>query len=56
MGAFVKGDVGAIPFPFSDLSGTKRRPAFVVNQPEGSDIILAQITSQPQKSPALTDQ
>jgi mRNA interferase MazF len=30
MGRFVKGGVVVIPFPFSDLSATKRRPVLVV--------------------------
>jgi mRNA interferase MazF len=30
MGRVVKGDVVAIPFPFSDLTGNKRRPAFIL--------------------------
>ena len=30
MAGFVKGDVVVIPFPFSDLSQTKRRPALVL--------------------------
>ena len=30
MGKFVKGDIVVIPFPFSDLSGSKRRPALVI--------------------------
>jgi mRNA interferase MazF len=45
MGRFVKGDVVIIPFPFSDLSGIKRRPAFVISDLPGDDIILCQITS-----------
>jgi len=45
MGEFVKGDVVVIPFPFSDLSGSKRRPALVVADLGGDDIILCQITS-----------
>lgn len=45
MGRFVKGDVVVIPFPFSDLTDTKRRPALVVAQLQGSDLILCQITS-----------
>jgi len=45
MGRFVKGDVVVIPFPFSDLTGTKRRPAFVLADLPGNDIILCQITS-----------
>ncbi|MCL2216976.1 MAG: hypothetical protein FWB91_08165 [Defluviitaleaceae bacterium] len=30
MGGFVKGDIVVLNFPFSDLSGTKRRPALVL--------------------------
>ena len=45
MGKFVKGDVVVIPFPFSDLTGTKRRPALVIKDLPGNDIILCQITS-----------
>jgi mRNA interferase MazF len=43
---FVKGDVVVIPFPFSDLSKSKRRPALVVAPLEGNDAILCQITSK----------
>jgi len=46
MGGFVKGDVVVVPFPFSDLSATKRRPALVVAGLQGDDVILCQITSQ----------
>ena len=46
MGAFVRGDVVVAPFPFSDLSGAKRRPALVVATLSGDDVILCQITSQ----------
>ncbi|NVO65981.1 type II toxin-antitoxin system PemK/MazF family toxin [Methanofollis tationis] len=46
MERFVKGDVVVVPFPFSDLTTVKRRPAFVVATPGGDDIILCQITSQ----------
>ena len=35
-----------IPFPFSDLSQAKRRPALVIATLEGNDIILCQITSK----------
>jgi len=42
----VKGDVVVIPFPFSDLSGAKRRPAFVLADLPGDDAILCQITSK----------
>ncbi|KUK50099.1 MAG: hypothetical protein XD75_0042 [Parcubacteria bacterium 33_209] len=46
MAKFVKGDIVVIPFPFSDLTKTKRRPALVVSSLEGNDVILCQITSQ----------
>lgn len=46
MAKFVKGEIVVIPFPFSDLSGSKRRPALVLAGLPGNDIILSQITSQ----------
>ena len=46
MARFVKGDVVVVPFPFSDLSQAKRRPALVVASLDGDDFILCQITSQ----------
>jgi len=46
MERFVKGDIVVIPFPFSDLSGNKRRPAIVLANLQGDDIILCQVTSQ----------
>ena len=46
MAKFVKGDVVVIPFPFSDLTETKRRPALVVTSLDGDDVILCQITSK----------
>ena len=45
MGQSVRGDVVVLNFPFSDLSQTKRRPAFVLAALKGDDIILCQITS-----------
>ncbi|MCX5752196.1 MAG: type II toxin-antitoxin system PemK/MazF family toxin [Candidatus Krumholzibacteria bacterium] len=46
MGRFVKGDVVVVPFPFSNLSESKRRPALVVAPLIGDDVILCQITSR----------
>lgn len=46
MAEFVKGDVVVVPFPFSDLTKAKRRPALVVATLAGDDLILCQITSQ----------
>ena len=45
MEKFVKGDVVVIPFPFSDLSASKKRPALVVTQLAGDDVILCMITT-----------
>jgi len=49
MAGFIKGDVVIIPFPFSNLSASKRRPALVLADLPGDDIILCQITSQQTK-------
>ena len=46
MARFIKGDVVVVPFPFSDLSNLKRRPALVIAELDGNDIILCQITSK----------
>jgi mRNA interferase MazF len=45
METFIKGDVIVVPFPFSDLSQSKRRPALVIRN-FGEDLLLAQITSK----------
>ena len=49
MAKFVKGDVVVIPFPFSDLTQSKRRPALVITALDGDDLVLCQITSQTSK-------
>ncbi len=46
MATFVKGDVVVLPFPFSDLTDAKRRPALVVAELTRNDLILCMITSQ----------
>ncbi|MDR1873596.1 MAG: type II toxin-antitoxin system PemK/MazF family toxin [Synergistaceae bacterium] len=46
MGRFIKGDVVVIPFPFSDLSASKRRPAVILADLPGDDLIMSQITSK----------
>lgn len=46
MERFVKGDVIVLPFPFTDLSSAKRRPAVVLSDIGGDDFIMLQITSK----------
>ena len=46
MAKFIKGDVVVVPFPFSDLTQAKRRPALVIAQLKGDDVIFCQITSR----------
>lgn len=45
MEEFVKGDVVVLPFPFSDLSNSKKRPVLIISKLKGDDVILCQITS-----------
>ena len=46
MARFVSGDVVVVPFPFTDLSSAKVRPALVLASLSRGDVILCQITSQ----------
>ena len=46
MGKPVAGDVVVLPFPQTNLQQGKRRPALVVVDLPGNDLILCQITSQ----------
>jgi mRNA interferase MazF len=51
-----RGDVVLVPFPFTDLTGRKVRPAVIVSpDPVGEDIILAFITSVVPSSLLSTD-
>jgi mRNA interferase MazF len=45
MERYLKGIVLIIRFPFSNLTGSKKRPALIVADWGGDDVILAQITS-----------
>ena len=47
MGTSSVGKIALVPFPFSDLSNAKLRPAVVLAATEKGDLILAQITSNP---------
>lgn len=53
MGGFVKGDVVAVRFPFTDLTSEKRRPALVLARRDLGDYILCQITSRPWHEPSI---
>ena len=46
MERFVKGDIVVTYFPFSDLTSSIKRPALIVANLEGEDLILCQITSK----------
>jgi mRNA-degrading endonuclease toxin of MazEF toxin-antitoxin module len=51
MGTLAAGSVVSVPFPFSDLSQSKIRPALVLAGIERNDWILCQITSNPYSDP-----
>jgi mRNA interferase MazF len=51
MGAFAAGQVVTVPFPYSDLSGRKLRPALLLAFASHSDWIICQITSNPFSDP-----
>ncbi|MCM1123662.1 MAG: type II toxin-antitoxin system PemK/MazF family toxin [Eubacterium sp.] len=46
MERFIKGDVIVLPFPFTDLSAAKKRPALILSDIKGDDYIMLQITSK----------
>jgi len=46
MEEFMKGDVVVVPFPFTDLSASKKRPALVIAKLQGDDLILCQISGK----------
>ena len=45
MERFVAGDIVVVSFPFTDLSNSRRRPALVLSNLEGDDIVICEITS-----------
>jgi len=47
MGVSTVGSVVLVPFPFSDLSRSKLRPAVVLAAAGRDDLILCQVTSNP---------
>jgi mRNA interferase MazF len=46
---FKRGDIIAVPFPFTDLSSSKLRPALIISNhsiEETGDVVIVMITSQ----------
>ena len=46
MERLVKGDIVVLPFPFTDLTASKKRPALILSDIKGPDYIMLQITSK----------
>ncbi len=46
MGKFNRGEIIFIPFPFTDFTAVKPRPALVVATMPGNDIVICEITSK----------
>ena len=57
MTSFEFGNVVLVPFPFTDQSAIKKRPAVVINSPrfgeQRLDLIIVAISSQMRPSPAV---
>lgn len=55
---YKKWEIVLVPFPFTDLSTVKRRPALVVspdNYNADKDVVIAYVTSQINLSPRIGD-
>ncbi len=52
MGTFATRQVVLLPFPFSDLSASKLRPALVLADAGKGDWVMCQITSNPYADPS----
>jgi mRNA interferase MazF len=55
---YKRGDIVLVPFPFTDLSSSKRRPALVISpdvfNDQTQDLVVAAITSQLTNEHAVT--
>lgn len=55
MGAFATRQVILLPFPYSDLSAQKLRPALILANANRGDWLLCQITSNPYSDSAAVE-
>ena len=58
MTQYKKWDIILVPFPFTDLSSAKRRPALIVSPDTynaGKDVVIAYVTSQVSSPPRFGD-
>jgi mRNA interferase MazF len=55
MGVFAAGAVVLIPFPYSDLSQAKMRPAVVLADAGRGDVVLCQVTSNAYADPSAVE-
>jgi mRNA interferase MazF len=55
MGVFAAGAVVLIPFPYSDLSRAKLRPAVVLADAGRGDVVLCQLTSNAYADPTAVE-
>ena len=54
--ALKRGDTVLVPFPFTDLSSRKVRPAIIISpDPQAEDILVSFISSSPPDKLAATD-
>ncbi|MCX6843143.1 MAG: hypothetical protein NTX53_12765 [candidate division WOR-3 bacterium] len=44
MASYSAGDVVLLEFPFTDTSGSKRRPALILHDTGDDDIVVARVT------------
>jgi mRNA interferase MazF len=55
VGVFAAGAVVLIPFPYSDLSQAKVRPAIVLADAGRGDVVLCQVTSNAYADPSAVE-
>jgi mRNA interferase MazF len=53
MARFVAGDVVILPFPYTNQAGGKKRPAVVLHETTGNDLLVCMITSAAYGSEAI---